>query len=309
MRRSGIISLYRTTILPVLPPDDYREPITLFFELYRHNLYNTTGELGMYTWNAREYHSSSSNQKRWGSELIARLALKGNEHILDIGSGNGALTAEIAEKVPDGAVTGLDSSADMVNLARNNFPRAMHPNLSFVLQDASNLDFNEEFDIVFSNACLHWIKDHQPVLKGIQKGLKPAGRILLQMGGKGNAADLIAIMDTLIQEPKWSPYFRTFVFPYGFYSPEEYKPWLLAAGFITHRIELVEKDMIHENNEQFASWVRTTWLPYTQQVPGEMQELLITELTMRYKSLYPPDEKDAIHIRMVRLEVDAQRHT
>ncbi len=262
----------------------------------------------MYSWNASEYHSSSSNQKRWGSELVSRLTFKGDEHVLDIGSGNGALTAEISEKVPHGAVIGLDSSADMVNLARNNFPPAMYPNLSFVLKDASKLDYNEEFDLVFSNACLHWIKDHRPIIKGIRKSLKPSGRILLQMGGKGNADGIIAVLDELVQEPRWSHYFRNFNFTYGFYSPDEYKPWLLAAGFITHRVDLVVKEMVHENNEQFASWVRTTWLPYTQRVPIEMQELLITELTKRYESLYPPDEKGAIHIRMVRLEIDAQKH-
>ncbi|NTV79385.1 MAG: class I SAM-dependent methyltransferase, partial [Clostridiales bacterium] len=196
----------------------------------------------MYKWNPADYTTQSSNQQQWAQELIPKLALKGNERILDIGCGEGKVTAEIANHVPRGFVVGIDSSEEMIMFARSKFPEMKYPNLTFELMDARKLNFNREFDIVFSNAALHWIVDHRSVLKGIKKSLKPSGKVLLQMGGKGNAASVFEILDVLLKNEKWSRYFKDFSFPYGFYSPEEYKVWMNEAGFRTKRIELIHKD-------------------------------------------------------------------
>lgn len=77
--------------------------------------------------------------------------------------------------------------------------------------------------------------------------------------------------------------------------------------FISLSIELVDKDMVHGNDRQFASWIRTTWLPYTQRLPSTMRELLIEEVIRRYKMQRPGRNTGAIHLGMVRLEVDAGR--
>ena len=71
------------------------------------------------------------------------------------------------------------------------------PNVSFVLKDAQSSTFEEEFGTVFSNACLHWVIDHRPVLADVRRCLKPSGRVLLQMGGKGNAATVLRAIDTV----------------------------------------------------------------------------------------------------------------
>ncbi|MEJ2544020.1 MAG: methyltransferase domain-containing protein, partial [Calditrichaceae bacterium] len=118
-----------------------------------------------YSWDAKDYEQQSANQQKWARELIEKLNLQGNEHILDIGCGDGKVTAEIAAKIADGKITGIDNSASMIKLAQTNFPKTQYPNLSFKIGDARSFAFSNQFDLVFSNAVLHWVIDHRPVLK------------------------------------------------------------------------------------------------------------------------------------------------
>ena len=87
------------------------------------------------------------------------------------------------------------------------------------------------------------------------------------MGGKGNAADVVAVLDEVTALPRWREYFAAFVFPYGFYDPGGYRPWLAEASLRPTRVELVPKDMVHAGREGLAGWLRTTWMPYFERCP------------------------------------------
>jgi trans-aconitate 2-methyltransferase len=258
-----------------------------------------------YQWNAIDYAKSSGIQQQWARELISKLKLKGNEKLLDIGSGDGKVTAEIASCLPKGSVIGIDTSEAMIELAQNKFLADAYPNLRFQKGDASRLMFENEFDVVFSNATLHWIIDQHPVLQGIYKSLKFSGKILLQMGGRGNVADVLAIFDKLIETNEWRVYFQGFSFPYGFYTAEEYRKWLCETGFQENRIELIQKDAVHQDRTAFEAWIRTTWLPYTQRVPEEKRDAFIARLANDYLQQQSVDENGMVHVNMMRLEVEA----
>ena len=116
----------------------------------------------------------------------------------------------------------------------------------------------------------YWIKNHPPVLLRIRKAMKIGVRLLFQMGGRGNAEQVITILDTLIAE-KWASYFSGFTFPYGFHGPEEYSQWLADAGLKPLRLELIEKDMLHKGREGLAGWIRSTLLPYLERVPTQQR--------------------------------------
>ncbi|MGB5686941.1 MAG: methyltransferase domain-containing protein [Candidatus Electrothrix sp.] len=258
-----------------------------------------------YNWNAEDYARHSSAQQGWARELMSKLDLQGYEAVLDIGCGDGKITAEIAALLPDGEVLGVDNSEDMLDLAREEFSWAEHPNLSFQQRDARELAYQAEFDIIFSNAALHWLQDHRPVLIGISRALKLEGRILLQMAGTGNAASLLAVLDELIVAEEWQQYFVDFTFPYGFYGPELYSILLKEAGLHPVRVELIPKDMSYPDRAGLEGWVRTSWLPYTERVPIERREAFIIELVDRYLAEYPVDSKGYVHVSMMRLEVEA----
>jgi trans-aconitate 2-methyltransferase len=256
-------------------------------------------------WDAKDYEKNSSQQRQWAQELLQKLELRGNEKILDIGCGDGKITAEIAALLPDGSIMGIDLSEEMIALARQRFPRQTYPNLIFQKEDAASLPFDAEFTVVFSNAALHWIKDNRPVIAGISRSLKSGGRILLQMGGKGNAAEIVAVLVKMIHSSAWSGYFVDFSFPYGFFGPEEYGVWLEEAGLRPGRVELIPKDMVHPGWAGLLGWLRTTWLPYTQRVPEAKREGFLDELVDTYLVGHPLDELGQAHVSMVRLEVEA----
>jgi trans-aconitate methyltransferase len=260
-----------------------------------------------YTWNAEDYAKHSSAQQNWAKELISKLKLNGYESVLDIGCGDGRITAEIAHRLSDGTILGVDSSNDMIQLAFKNFPQEKHPSLSFELVDARQLLFKEQFDIVFSNAALHWIKDHKSVISGIKNSLKPKGRMLLQMGGKGNAESIISILENMIAGKKWNQYFLNFKFPYGFHDPKMYELWIKQASLTPIRIELIPKIMSYKDKEGLAGWIRTTWLPYTDRIPVNSRNEFTAQLVEKYIEKYPADNKGNINISMVRLEVEAKK--
>jgi trans-aconitate 2-methyltransferase len=256
-----------------------------------------------YTWDAQDYATHSAAQQTWARELIGKLHLQGHEEVLDIGSGDGKVTAEIAEHVPHGRVVGVDNSPAMIKAARDKY--GDYANLSFQLLDARALPFEEAFDVVFSSASLHWVRNHRPVLESIYKSLRLGGRSLLQMGGRGNGAAIFSVLNDMIKEAPWRPYFHGFEFPYGFHDAREYRMWLEEVGLEPIRVELIPKDMTHEKTSRFAGWIRTTWLPYTQRIAEDKREAFVGELVNRYIEKYPPDADGNIHVQMVRLEVEA----
>lgn len=261
--------------------------------------------MSKYEWNADDYSQHSNGQRKWALELVDKLELAGTENILDLGCGDGKVTAGIAAAATGGSVVGVDNSSSMIELASERFSADKFTNLSFEVMDAVDLSFEERFDIVFSNATLHWVKDHGPVIEGLFRSLKPGGRILLQMGGEGNAAEMLSTMDEILTSAEWKGYFSDFEFPYGFYGIADYKKMLERAGFSVNRVELIPKDMVHAGKSGLGGWIRTTWLPYTERIPETKRERFVNAVSIAYLHRIPLDSSGRAHVAMVRIEVDA----
>ena len=177
-------------------------------------------------WNANLYDQSHRFVSAYGQGLVELLEPASDERILDIGCGTGDLANEIAKA--SAQVTGIDASENMVQQAQ-----AKYPALTFSQVDATKLSFNNEFDAVFSNATLHWIKTPVPVVDGVYRSLKDGGRFVAEFGGKGNVQ---TITDALIAQIKHAGIPLTDDdFPWYFPSIGEYTTLLETAGF---RVEL-----------------------------------------------------------------------
>ena len=100
-------------------------------------------------------------------------------------------------------------------------------------------------------------------------------------------------------------FFDDFTFPYGFYGPAEYALWMREAGLLPSRIELIPKDMVQVDRAAFEGWVRTTWLPYTQRVPENKRKGFLAQFADSYIASNGADPEGAVHVKMVRLEVEA----
>ena len=279
-------------------------------------------------WNAADYAANSAVQQTWARELITKLHLRGNEHILDVGCGDGKVSAELARAVPGGSVTGIDASAEMITFARRAFPKKLIPNLTLQIGDARRIhpvQFNSRlsapsphstpgrgegenlrmFDLVFSNAALHWVDDHQAILGGAASVLKPGGRLIVSCGGKGNAHDVFLALRPELRLKRWRDFFRGMPMPYFFYAPGDYERWLPKFGFRISGLKLAPKVVAYHGADGFAKWLGTTWLPFTQRVPEPLRADFIAAVTQRYLARHPLDAQNRVPVRMVRLEIDA----
>jgi trans-aconitate 2-methyltransferase len=271
----------------------------------RFIIHNSSFYIRFMKWNAAEYAANSVVQQSWARELIARLHLRGDEHILDVGCGDGKVTAEIARVVPRGSVLGTDASAEMIAFAKKTFPPSKVSNLKFEITDARKISFKTKFDLVFSNAALHWVDDHEQFLRGAAAALMPGGRLVVSCGGKGNAHDVFLALRPEMRLKRWREFFRKMPMPYFFHAPGDYEKWLPKFGFKIHSLQLAPKDATYAGAEGLATWLRTTWLPFVQRVPKNLREEFIAAVTRRYLAKHPLDAAGQVHVRMVRLEIDA----
>jgi trans-aconitate 2-methyltransferase len=135
-------------------------------------------------WNAGLYDASHAFVWEFGRDLLVQLDPKPGERILDIGCGTGHLTAGIAQAGAD--VLGTDRSEAMIAQARENFPL-----LKFETVEIAALSYHSEFDAIFSNAVLHWVKPPEAAAARMVRALKPGGRLVFEFGGRGNIRILV----------------------------------------------------------------------------------------------------------------------
>jgi len=258
-------------------------------------------------WNPSDYAANSAAQLAWARELIAKLHLCGDERVLDVGCGDGKITAELARALPRGSIVGLDGSTQMLRFAREHFPAKKFPNLEFVKMDARRIRFPLPFDLIFSNAALHWVDDHPAFLRGASACLKADGRLVISCGGKGNAQDVFSALRATLRTKSWRNYFRNLAAPYFFHQPEDYERWLPRFGFKPALVRLANKETIFPGRQGLAAWIRTTWLPYTQRVPAAQREAFIADVVERFVAKHPLNAAGKLTVRMVRLEIDSTK--
>ncbi len=205
----------------------------------------------LYEFNGKKYKKASTHQRQWGAKLIAELDLKGNEHILDLGCGDGALSAQLADLVPKGSVIGVDASQSMIDVAQNHKSN----NLSFLRKDINSLDFEGEFDLVFSNAALHWIKDHKTLLNRIYRSLRDNGIIRFNFGGEGNCPHLFKAIKSAMTQRRYSRYFSDFAWPWFMPSVGEYKALVQQIPFRDIRVWGENADRYFPNSNAMIKWV------------------------------------------------------
>jgi trans-aconitate 2-methyltransferase len=263
------------------------------------------------TWDPEDYHKHSYPQYTFALGLIGRLGLGGDERILDIGCGDGKITAQLAARVSNGFVLGIDNSGEMILFAKNMFPRSAHPNLSFRYGDAVNLPFSQEFDVIVAFASLHWTADLATVLQGIKSSLAPGGRFAAQLMAKRfttqerSGSPLHQARREVMARPAWRPYFRGFKKQGLVYSADEYEKLLRDAGFTPYRVEFVTEDVAHPGIEALEGCARATWHRYTNRIPVEHRDAFLGEVVQRFIEQYPPDRSGQIHVHMKILEVEA----
>jgi trans-aconitate methyltransferase len=228
-------------------------------------------------WDAELYEAKHAFVWKFGQDLIALLDPKPGERVLDLGCGPGQLTRQLADRGAE--VVGVDVSLEMIGQARQNYPE-----LQFLLADASKLGFEGEFDAVFSNAALHWMLDASAVARSISRALRPRGRLVAEMGGRGNIAHIErAIADVLRTNGFSFENARRTFFP----SVAEYSTLLEQAGLEVRFAELFDRPTPLEGTDGMKNWLKQfAWYYFENMPPGSREPALAAVVDRLRPELY-----------------------
>lgn len=256
-------------------------------------------------WKAEEYYQNSSSQKEAAADLMKYVPLKGHEKILDVGCGDGKITAEIANRLLAGEILGLDISKDMIDFAKSTFGQEQYPNLKFVREDAQNINFHGEFDIIFSFTALMWLQNHDVFLKAAHQSLKSDG-ILAATMPMGLPVTLEQAVTELISTPQWSSYFQGFTTGWNFVDDESYGALLLMNHFMPTRLAVIPQRDVFSSREIFQKFI-SQWFPYLRPLPHELKALFMNQVIDRFLELESPFPNGEVHFKVRRLEIVARK--
>ena len=257
----------------------------------------------MTEWQAGDYYRQSSLQQAMAEEQLGQLALGGDECILDVGCGDGKITAEIAARVPGGSILGVDPSRDMIAFASSHFGPPARANLRFEVADARSLPYREEFDLVVSFNALHWVPEQDAALGSIRAALRPGGRATLRFVPQGRRKCLEDVIEDVRQRARWANYFPGFQRPYVHFTPEEYRALAERWGFQVLRLRVGDKAWDFKAREALAAFARATFVEWTRCLPEGEREPFITEVLDRYQVVAADGLEEANTFKFYQMEV------
>jgi trans-aconitate methyltransferase len=204
-------------------------------------------------WDGRAYRILSEPQLQWGRKVLDRVALRGDERVLDAGCGAGRVTALICERVPRGHVLAVDRSQSMLETARGELAR--FANVELFRADVSALPLERAVDGIFSTATFHWVHDHTALFASLYRALAPGGWVEAQFGGGANIARLLERVDRLVAQPTYAPSFAGFRPSWYFADAETTAARLRAAGFFDVKTWLETEDPRFADADEYMSFL------------------------------------------------------
>lgn len=216
------------------------------------------------TWDPARYARNARFVADLGMPVVELLNPQPGERILDLGCGDGALTEKL---VALGChVVGVDSSAEQIEAARAR-------GLEVYVMDGQQLTFTNEFDAVFSNAVLHWMKRADDVIAGVWRALKPGGRFVAECGGAGNIRQIETALHAVLGRRGIE---AAAVNPWYYPTPEEYTQRLAAGGFRVTYIALIPRPTLLPGD--IGDWLETFAESFLSAVQPQERTAVIDEI-------------------------------
>lgn len=239
-------------------------------------------------WNAAAYRQVSALQEWLAGKSLAAVTLRGDEHVLDVGCGDGRLTAAIAARLPGGRAVGCDVSHRMVEFAARAFPPATHANLAYAVADAARLPWRAAFDLVVSFNALHWVLDLDAPLAGIAAALRPGGRAALRFVPAAPRRSLEDVIEDTCALPEWSAAFANRSAPFVHPSADDYAARARRAGLTVERAEVVREVWDFGSRAAFEAFAEATFVAWTSRLPADRRAAFIGAVLDRYAAVEPP---------------------
>ncbi len=247
-------------------------------------------------WDTDKYTTNFDFVPEYGEALVDMVDVPEGSFVVDLGSGNGALTEKLQQK--NYRVLGIDSSSDMIAKARE-----LHPDISFKEADAVTFKLDRPADAIFSSSVLHWIdKDKQAAMaQNIADNLKPGGIFVCEFGGKDCCEKVRGTLADIFAE-------RGLVYPRFFYFPtiSEYTPLLEAAGLRVEYAVFFDRPTPLKGNDTVSDWIRMFEKNAFEGVDEQTKESIIKEAEERTRPMLYSEDAGWV-IDYVRIRVKARK--
>lgn len=245
--------------------------------------------------NALLYNNNSSLQFIWAFDMINKyndLILSSN-NIIDIGCGDGKITSLLSKKTN---VIGLDLNEAMIKLAKKEYP-----NINFIIKNINEINYHDEFDLVFSSCCLQWLSDQKQALINIKNSLIIKGQLLIVIPGKDN---LFPLGKNISQTIKWSKYFTKLECNRSYYSDEEYILLLNDIGLNPISVKTSSTEIIFENINKLRNWIKPICI-YYEYLPNDLKNDFLNDELEYLIINYCYMKNDTIILKSIKQEIHA----
>lgn len=226
------------------------------------------------TWNSTLYDERHSFVSKYGAAISQLLNPQKDEHILDLGCGTGDLAYTIQQA--GAKVHGIDQSAQMIEKAHQKYPE-----LSFAVENATELPFVNQFDAIFSNAVLHWIREPKKALESVYKGLKSGGRFVAEFGGQGNCLAITTALEEAMRTHGYELHDGRF--PWYFPSIGDYTTLMENVGFQVIFAELVDRPTPLDGEEGIQNWLAMFCDSMFVGIPSETKQVILADAEQRLR--------------------------
>ena len=249
----------------------------------------------MPNWNPIQYEKFIKDRTQPAIDLANRLEALSPASVLDLGCGPGNSTKVLKDKFPNAIVVGADNSDEMLSKAKN-----LYPNIEFIYLDANGdlQEISEQFDIVFSNACIQWLPNHRELLPKLTKLLKPTGTLAVQIPLQAEHPVHI-IINELVNIAKWSN--KLVATKYNNLTTPEYYDVL---SDISSDFEIWETTYCHRmpSYESIIEWYKGTGLrPYLEQLSETDANEFVGDVYNELKHRFITQKNGEILFRFPRL--------
>jgi trans-aconitate methyltransferase len=267
-------------------------------------------------WDAQKYSKNSELQFKAAMGALSRIEFKGDEKVLDIGCGDGRVTAEIAKRVPRGSVKGVDISGNQIEFAQNNY---VVDNLSFDLLDISNIKypfttiggggFHNQYNLVTAFSSLSWVKEQQQAFTNIALLLAYKGKLRAGLAHEDSA--YLRARFGMCTHDKWKKFFVDYEIPYYPSNEEKVRKMLERAGLKEECIDgvagvrKIEVPHLFKNRKEFIDWMSA--IPaQIDKIPQERHEEFFNDIIDEYLKSVPQEEDGSIKVSISALAVRAE---
>ena len=231
-------------------------------------------------WDPTQYHKFQAERSAPFFDLLELVEVRPKLKVVDLGCGTGELTRQLADALPISNVTGIDNSPQMLDKAASH----AGPNLHFEQGDQSQL--TGEWDLIFSNAALHWTENHSELIPRLYERLTPGGQIAVQVPSNHNH-----ISHQIYRETASEEMFKFILNGFQRYAPvlsiDDYARILFKSG--AEKIVVFEKVYAHilENSDAVVEWISGTALvPYFERL-GEYKDEFVKAIREKMHAAMP----------------------